>query len=180
MYLLSFYQDSSSNLSWNIVSDYLQNRTSTQVRTHIQKFKWKLITNIKLIKNLIAKLETSKQVPELSKADASLVNSLTLEYLYIYEDSLKNGLKGNKTMDSFTNILLKNNTIPRIIIENYNCIASRNCLEVALTQWRSDLPKLIELLQQLGNTLEQELSCCTMNPDRLKSEFEKNILSEDT
>lgn len=59
MFLLS-HVNYEENLSWIDVAEFLECRTSTQARTHVQKFRMKLDEYIKLLKGINERLKQEK------------------------------------------------------------------------------------------------------------------------
>ena len=112
----------------------------------------------------------------LTKEEKVVIEELWLEYLAIYENAKKNGIKDRKNMLTYTEILVKNRSIPSFILENSSSVASKESLKATISNMMKDYSKWKRLLSELTDTLKQEIVCSTMNPSRVKNVDEKKVL----
>lgn len=89
MYLLAHID--SNKLSWKDVGAFMQNRTSTQVRTHVQKFRTKTMKLIKEVESIRARIESQKQHKPPTKPEYVVVETLCREYLAIIKSAQELG-----------------------------------------------------------------------------------------
>lgn len=151
MYLLANY-GAGNKMSWNDVAKFMRKRTSTQVRTHVQKFRNKNINSIKELDSIIALRFPDEEKEEVYDTDFKLeprhnilIRELSKEYLKIIQSS--------KEMDdagmNYTAILIENKLIPNFISKIYAEVGAEEKMESSIKRMLSMSSSAAELFREL-------------------------------
>lgn len=151
MYLLANY-GAGNKMSWNDVAKFMRKRTSTQVRTHVQKFRNKNMNSIKELDSIIERRfpdgvreEVYDTDFQLEKRDNILIRELSKEYLKILQSSKE---MDDKEMD-YTAVLIENKLIPGFIAKIYNEIGAEERMESSIKRMLAMPSTAAELLREL-------------------------------
>ena len=134
MYLLSTY-NSKSNESWKKVGQFLKTRSSTQIRTHVQKFRIKLESYLKDINSKIENVSRcieegiepkpvddmpSNYPPScLETTEIRSIENYCNDYLKLYQCAINSGVKyeDDTGKHTFQEVIEQNKSIPNFIFE---------------------------------------------------------------
>lgn len=194
MYLLSNYK-SSRKESWKLVSKFIQVRTSTQIRTHVQKVRNKIAAQLADLDDMIRTVDealakelggkgsaNSKKQCVLDESRVKSIEERWLEYLQLIKIARESGIKyeENKVKYKFEDILVENGSIPNFIvgITRVSHPDHTIMIQAELNKIMHNSSKLRKLLVELKAILEQEKHWAAMKPDRVKSKEVKSKVSE--
>lgn len=181
MYLLA-NMGPNDKMSWQDVGTFMQNRTSTQVRTHVQKFRTKtikLLKEVDAIKDKISKNEDGYQTP--SKPEYVTLETLCREYLSIIKLADEFGEKRkdiNGRSITYKAELLDNDCIPQFIAEIYDREGAREIMQSEMNNMLKNRESAFELVSEIRRCMALEMNSTSMSPNRVREENKVEVAEE--
>lgn len=185
MFLLSNYKND-YGVGWKGVSSFLQTRSSTQVRTHIQKFRVKVSARAKVVDKMIDEVKTAIENTKgsqgnsvsggsqgccLTKPQVRFIEELCKDYLTIYKTAITCGVKHTEKGKpvSFEHYIKMNKSVPQFIANIAHDPNNQQIMDANLAEILKNPHKTLSLLKELRTSIEQETECSTMKPERVKN-----------
>lgn len=180
MFLLSHLNTHDKDINWKSVSKFLQTRSSTQVRTHIQKFRVKVLKQLKEIKDIIRHVDEEIQKRKEGKSENTCflpneeirtIEFMCKDYLLLLNTTIEYGTKytdagGNPV--TYEEILIENQSIPSLFAEIGHNPNKNHVLDDKLERMFKNPEKCRAMLEELQRSLEHEDQCSAMKPERVK------------
>jgi hypothetical protein len=178
MFVLACYE-LYDTFAWKDVALFLRNRNSTQVRTHIQKFRDKLKKDSERIRKLVEEISTetrqdSRNTKDRSKShsvsdkDKVFIEKLVKDYFEIVKSAVKNGVRFTDEQGDHTylSLLKQYSKIPDWIFSLQDNPIGEAYVKVKLNEILSDKSETLTLLTHLQTTVETETSYSIIDYDR--------------
>jgi hypothetical protein len=151
MFLLANY-GAGNKMTWNDVAKFMRKRTSTQVRTHVQKFRNKTLKAIEELNTIISRLfpdEIKIGVEDADfdteKRDSILIKEISKDYLKI----LLSASEMSKDEMDYTAVLIERKLVPVFISKIYNQVGAEEKMESSIKRMFSEPRTTAELMNEL-------------------------------
>lgn len=160
MFLLSHF-NSNKKLTWYSVASFLEDRTSTQVRTHIQKFRKRTNSYLSEVIEMQSQLDSSEKAQsnlpcQLETRHIRTIEELCKDYLAIYHMADKSGNRDANPKLTFKDALINNRSIPEFIADIEDKTNGRKILDSRLEAILKNSYQTTNLVNQLIESLSQE------------------------
>lgn len=185
MFVLAWYR-LYDTFAWKDVALFLKNRNSTQVRTHIQKFRDKLKKDSERIRKLVEDISTeTRQDSRKSKngsishnitdKDKVFIEKLVKDYFEIVKSAEKSGVRytDEQGVHTYVSLLKQFSNIPELIFSLQDSPVGEAYIKVKLNEILSEKSETISLLTCLQSTVETETAFSIIDYDRANTSISR-------